>query len=393
MNFMSETKFIDLRLPQIGFEMPITDAIMELEKLRYKRLSGTTHPNVFFQLKHIFHMLESIGSSRIEGNNTTVMDYVETAKLQNEQSHLFDNGEDIREIQNVEHAMNYIEQHIDDLEINKMLLRELHSLTVQGLSPNREGATNPGQFRRKNVRISGSNHVPPDFTQVEPLIDELIEFVNREDAPKYDLLKIAVAHHRFVWIHPFENGNGRVVRLFTYALLLHKKIIKSNERIINPTAVFCSDRALYYSHLAAADRGTDEGLIDWAEYVLSGLKIELEKIDKLVDYTYLHDVILLPALHDARNNEYITEVECNVLKITIDKQIIQAADLKKTLYDKSSSEVSRIIRGLVNKKMLCPIYENARKYTIAFSNSLLIRSILTVLDKNDFLPHNNVSLQ
>lgn len=58
--------------------MPITDSIMELEKLRYKILRGTTHPHVFFQLRHIFHMLESIGSSRIEGNNTTVMDYIDS---------------------------------------------------------------------------------------------------------------------------------------------------------------------------------------------------------------------------------------------------------------------------------------------------------------------------
>lgn len=372
--------------------MPITDAIMELEKLRYKQLSGTTPPNVFFQLKHIFHMLESIGSSRIEGNNTTVMDYVETAKLQNRQPYLFDNEEDIREIQNVENAMNYIEQHSGEIEINKMLLRELHTLTVQGLSADREGAMNPGLFRMRNVRISGSAHVPPDFTQVESLIDELIDFINREDPPKYDLLKIAIAHHRFVWIHPFENGNGRVVRLFTYALLLHKNIIKSNERIINPTAVFCSDRASYYAHLAMADQGTDQGLIDWAEYVLAGLKIELEKIDKLVDYEYLHHHILLPTLEDARSNRYITEVEYNVLKVAVEKKVIQAADLKTVLSNKSGSEISRIIRGLIEKKMLCPVRENARKYTIAFSNSLLIRSILTILDKNDFLPRNNAPL-
>ena len=82
---MANTNDIKLRLPNIGFDMPITDAIMELEMLRYKRLGGSTYPCIFFQLQHIFHMLESIGSARIEGNNTTIMDYVETAKLNNPQ--------------------------------------------------------------------------------------------------------------------------------------------------------------------------------------------------------------------------------------------------------------------------------------------------------------------
>ena len=42
----------------------------------------------------------------------------------------------------------------------------------------------------------------------------------KDDSPKYDLLKVAIAHHRFVWVHPFSNGNGRTVRLFTYAMLV-----------------------------------------------------------------------------------------------------------------------------------------------------------------------------
>ena len=45
---MNANNYIELRLPKITFEMPITDSIMELEKLRYKILRGTTHPHVFF---------------------------------------------------------------------------------------------------------------------------------------------------------------------------------------------------------------------------------------------------------------------------------------------------------------------------------------------------------
>jgi Fic family protein len=386
---MNANNYIELRLPKITFEMPITDSIMELEKLRYKILRGTTHPHVFFQLRHIFHMLESIGSSRIEGNNTTVMDYIETAKLQNKHSYLFNNEEDIQEIENVESAMNYIEQNISDIEINKMFLRELHLMTVKNLSVKREGAANPGEFRRSNVRISGSVHIPPDYMQVEPLVDELIKFLNSHNSPKYDLLKIAISHHRFVWIHPFENGNGRVVRLFTYALLL-KYIFQSRDRIINPTAVFCSDRNKYYEYLAKADTGTDKGLIDWAEYVLSGLKIEIEKIDKLIDYDYLQSKILLPTLADAFDKKYITPQEYAILKVTINRQVMQAGDIKPILHEKTGSDISRLIKGLIGKQMLRPLHAGARKYTIAFSNNFLLRSILTVLDQNDFLPRNNV---
>ena len=263
---------IKLRLPEIGFDMPITDLIMELERLRYAILRGTTHPMVFSQIKSVFHMLESIGSSRIEGNNTTIMDYVESTKIEpSTTNHV---AEQIQEIMNIEAATRYIENSIDDRPITLQYIRELHALTVKGLSSNKEGCKTPGMFRITNVRISGSTHVPPDYTQVEAMMQELIDFINEETSPKYDLLKICMAHHRFVWIHPFENGNGRTVRLFTYAMLL-RNVFTSKQRIINPTAVFCSDREAYYSFLSMADSGENEGLISWSEYVLRGLKNEI----------------------------------------------------------------------------------------------------------------------
>ena len=106
---------------------------------------------------------------------------------------------------------------------------------------------------------------------VDGYMDELIDFVTREDDPRYDLIKIAIAHHRFVWIHPFTNGNGRTVRLFTYALLMKYGFrVETAQRILNPTAVFCNDREAYYNMLMEADTGTDAGLEAWCEYVLGG---------------------------------------------------------------------------------------------------------------------------
>lgn len=379
-----------LTLPKISFDMPITDLIMELEKLRYKELVGTTHPLIFHQVREIFQMLESIGSSRIEGNNTTIMDYVEETKIKTDTNAEFSEHnipEQIREIMNIENAMKYIEDNISELHITSMFLRELHQLTVDGLSYHKEGAQHPGTFRMGNVRISGSTHIPPDYTQVEPMIQDLIDFVNKDDSPKYDLIKIAMAHHRFVWIHPFENGNGRVVRLFTYALLL-KFVFKSRERIINPVAVFCSDRDAYYRFLSKADNNGEKGMIDWVSYMLTGLKSEIEKIDKLTDYITLKKILLHPALQDALSNKYVTEEAYNILKLVLDAdhQTIQSSDIIPILPNKSSSDRSRIIRALVTEGMLMPIRQGARKYTICFANNYLLRSILKVLDKEGFLP-------
>ena len=361
---------------------------MELEQLRYKELVGTTHPLIFHQIREIFQMLESIGSSRIEGNNTTIMDYVEETKIRPENEQNTDGLSDsIREILNIENAMRYIEENITELHMTTMFLRELHQLTVEGLNYRKEGAAHPGYFRNGNVRISGSSHVPPDYTQVESLMQDLIDFVNREDPPKYDLLKIAIAHHRFVWIHPFENGNGRVVRLFTYALLL-KFVFKSRERIINPVAVFCSDRDAYYRFLSKADKSDEEGMIEWASYMLNGLKSEIEKIDKLTDYATLKKILLFPALQDAAANKYITEDSYKILKLVVDadEQTIQSSDISHIFPRKSSSDRSRIIRSLVSSGMLMPIYQGARKYTICFANNYLLRSVLKTLDKQGFLP-------
>jgi len=96
-------KFIhtDIKLIQPQFESRLTDLVIELDHLRKKRLGGTTHPNVFFQLKSIFQTLESIGSARVEGNNTTIAEFIET-KLENRE---FIN-EQIQEIRNIEKCIS-----------------------------------------------------------------------------------------------------------------------------------------------------------------------------------------------------------------------------------------------------------------------------------------------
>jgi Fic family protein len=382
---MSEAKFThyDLKLIEPTFGSSLTDLIIELDYLRKKQFGGSTHPKVFFQLKHIFHTLESIGSARIEGNNTTIAEYIETKLADNKVV-----PQSIREIQNIERAMAFIEENINDYPINRAFLSEMHKQIVDGLlpPPDGEGDTSPGDYRKVNLKINKSLHIPPEWLTLEDYMNELLAFVNKEDSPKYDLLKTAIAHHRFVWIHPFGNGNGRTVRLFTYAMLVKAGFNVNVGRIINPTAVFCSNRNDYYNYLSEADKGTDVGLIAWIEYVLKGLKDEIEKIDKLLDYNFLRKEILLPAISHSLERKYITDVESKVLRKVVDQQVIQASDVKVHFKGKSDAQVSRELKKMIDNKMLIPEKDGSRKYVLRFDNNYLLRSIIKSLGDMGFLP-------
>lgn len=384
---MSMAKFLpyDLKLITPDFNDDLTDLIIELDHLRRRTLTGSTHPQVFFQLKHLFHTLESIGSARIEGNNTTIAEYIETRLEDKEEETV---SYSIREIMNLEKAMAFIEDTIDDYPINHAFISELHKLIVEGLPepPRGEGDRTPGQYRTQGIKIAKSDHLSPEPFLVDGYMDELIQFINQKDARKYDLLKIAIAHHRFVWIHPFNNGNGRTVRLFTYAMLIKNGFNINIGRIINPTAVFCNDRNEYYEMLGSADQGTEEGIKPWCEYVLKGLKEEIEKIDKLLDYEFLKTEILMPSIDFSLDRKVITPMEAKMLKVVIEKQVMQNADLEHLFKGKAKSEISRQIKLLQEKKMLTTEKDSSRKYVLRFDNNYLLRGVISILGEKGFLP-------
>lgn len=372
-------RHFDLRLVEPLFSSDLTDLVMELQHLKRYCLEGNTPPTIFFQLKDIFHHLESLNSARIEGNITTVAELVETQiDPQSERT------EQIREIENMSRAMEFIEQVVQESEgVTKALIFELHKKTVENLT--REGDETPGYFRRKNVEISGSNHKPPDYTKVEDYMTEVISFFNRNDDSKYDLLKIALTHHRFAWIHPFHNGNGRLVRLLTYAMLIERGFNVGTGRILNPSAVFCNDRDTYYRMLSEADAGADKNLLAWCKYVLQGLCDELTKIDKLLDYNFLSRRILKPAIRYTLERKLVTDFEASILTLAIDKTVFRSADLVDILPGKSPVERSRTIARLKNRKLITPISPSARKYVMSFSNSYLLRGITHALAEEQFI--------
>lgn len=75
----------------------------------------------------------------------------------------------------------------------------------------------PGEFRTEPVIVGG--HVPP---RGDELGEHMARFVSAYRSTFGGLkqpIAAAAAHHRLVWIHPFLDGNGRVARLFTDAML------------------------------------------------------------------------------------------------------------------------------------------------------------------------------
>lgn len=374
-------KHFELKLESPDFDSELTDVLMELNHLRKMNLRGTTHPVTFFQLKKIFHMLESVGSARIEGNRTTISEYIEKKIEKNDSK----KTESFREIENVEKAMDYIEEVINEgEEISHQFIRELHQLTVSDLDG--EGDKTPGAYRKWNVEISKSLHLPPASHLVMEYMQELLDFVNKNDANKYDLLKTAIAHHRFTWIHPFGNGNGRVVRLLTYALLIKYGFNVKDGKLLNPTAVFCNDREVYYQMLSTADYGERDSVLVWCHYVLKGIVEEISKINRLLDFPYLLENILIPTINYGLEREFLTEVETNALKTGVKKQVFKSGDLESVFQGMTARQKTHQISKMKDNGFIRPLEEGGRTYYVNFMNNYLMRGLIRVLEVEGFVP-------
>ena len=90
---------------------------------------------------------------------------------------------------------------------------------VRSQSGDRDLIVEPGELRRDDVIVG--KHVPPE----PEAIPELLRFFAEQyDPARHDrirqVLAMAAMHHRFLWIHPFADGNGRIARLLIDAYLL-----------------------------------------------------------------------------------------------------------------------------------------------------------------------------
>lgn len=368
-----------IRIPNIRFNSELASTIIELERVRARLHQHTrTDPPLYDDLRKLFQNLSNIMSARIEGNRTTVLDALQGVR--EGQSH----DEGVQEILNLEKASAYIDEAVtEEFIFTEMFIRELHALAVSGLD--RESDTTPGSYRSTEVRIAQTAHRPPGPESVPADMRELVEFMNESMSPQYHLLQVAIVHHRFVWIHPFGNGNGRVSRLLTYAMLVKLGFTSaSGYRALNPTVVFGSDRQAYYEHLSIADSLRDEDIEKWCLYVLHGVASDMKNILDLSSSAFVLNELYGPALEKAYDEALLTGKEVAVLLKIADSGEVSAGDVKDLLPG-SSAVRSKQLKSLLDRDLLYRP-EGTRKYSArAWGNDLSIH-LVRRLDELGMLP-------
>jgi len=156
---------------------------------------------------------------------------------------------------------------------------DLHHTLFAQLSPDDRltadgAAIEPGQLRQREVRVG--QHVAPAAASIERLVERWAAAYGSVRRGEASLLAMAAAHQRLGWIHPFADGNGRVMRLHTHTLL---SAMGYTGGLWSPLRGFARTVDRYYALLAAADeprqgdldgRGnlSESALVAWIDYVL-----------------------------------------------------------------------------------------------------------------------------
>jgi Fic family protein len=131
----------------------------------------------------------------------------------------------------------------------------------------RTGARGPMQVVSGTVGRERVHFEAPAATEVAAEMAQFLAWFNAA-TPLDAVLKAGIAHLWFVTIHPFEDGNGRVARAITELQLARADA--SAQRFYSLSAQLRQERAAYYAHLEAAQKGGLD-ITDWLEWFLACL--------------------------------------------------------------------------------------------------------------------------
>ena len=171
------------------------------------------------QLKKFYKAESTWSSNAIEGNTISL----------GETELILENGitihghtlNEINECVGHGEAFDYMFSMINNNSITEENIKKLHYLFARNI----KDIPSPGEYRNVSktyVYITGSNYPCPDYDKVPELMAELVDWSNSVKNELHPVERAAEFHRKFVYIHPFPDGNGRVARLMMNMILLQE---------------------------------------------------------------------------------------------------------------------------------------------------------------------------
>jgi Fic family protein len=182
---------------------------------------------------------------------------------------------EIHEIENFRRLIRFINGYKGDITMD--MVRKIHSMVQRNIDDEQSG-----NLRRISVGVVGSTFEPPPAIFVQEELQELIDWYrkNPDNLPPFELA--CIFHYRFVQVHPFVDGNGRVARE------LLNFILEKNG--YPPMIIEVKDREDYLKRLQMADDGEPQPFIellalkmitDYENVIMSFQRKALEGMEEL----------------------------------------------------------------------------------------------------------------
>lgn len=216
----------------------------------------------------------------------------------------------------------------------------MRDIELKDLGEFRDGPVFVGHKTKTEIVVK---HNPPLHTreEIEEALFELFTWIQKEET-MHPLLRAAILHHQFAYIHPFFDGNGRLARILTTYFLLLKNYEVAKYFILDD--YYDIDRHLYSDTLHTADNGDKT---QWIEYFLEGiahsLQAALGRIQQLRDKN-LENVT-------GEKRVLVTAREEEVLQIIIEKKAIKTTDIQEAL-SVTRQQAHALLSSLVKKGLL-----------------------------------------
>lgn len=213
----------------------VADAAAELAAASAK-LGRALHPRTAANLTDLVRIMNTYYSNLIEGHDTRPRD-IERA-LAGE----FDQNEGRRTLQVEAAAHVRVQSEVDRIgavgalpepaspEFIRWLHREFYREAPEPMrrisGVGREFMMTPGDWRsRPEHDVAVGRHQPPSSARVDDVMRYFAERYRFDRMGRAGrIIAMAAAHHRFNYIHPFPDGNGRVSRLMSHAMAWHADI-------------------------------------------------------------------------------------------------------------------------------------------------------------------------